>query len=91
MSGMFTANHGAIGLRSKVRRDFWRSWRIHSGSPFHHDIWSTISAVEALLGLEDVVLLVGPAELVPTEVEVDCSHERSLPVAGRLAGGISTT
>src|SRR5216110_568228 len=38
MSGMLTANHGNIGLRSKVRSDFWRSWRIHSGSPFHHDM-----------------------------------------------------
>ena len=35
MSGMFTANHGAIGLRSKVRRLRSRIWRIHSGSPFH--------------------------------------------------------
>ena len=51
MSGMFTANHGAMGLRSKVRSAFWRSWRIHSGSPFHHDIWSTISALSPFSGL----------------------------------------
>ena len=43
MSGMLTANHGAIGLRSKVRSDRWRSLRIHSGSPFHDDISSTMS------------------------------------------------
>ena len=52
MSGMFTANHGAIGLRSKVRRDFCRSLRIHSGSPFHHDIWSTTSASRPFSGLK---------------------------------------
>ncbi len=41
MSGMFTANHGAIGLRSKVRRARRRIWAIHRGSPFHHEICST--------------------------------------------------
>ena len=41
MSGMLTANHSAIGLRSKVRRLRWRIWLIHFGSPFHQLIWST--------------------------------------------------
>ena len=35
---MLTANQGAIGLRSNMRRLRRRNWRIHSGSPFHHDI-----------------------------------------------------
>ena len=49
---MFTANHGAIGLRSNVRRLRRRNWRIHSGSPFHHDIWSTTSALRPFSGLK---------------------------------------
>ena len=38
MSGMLTANQGAIGLRSNSRRLRRRTWRIHSGSPFHQHI-----------------------------------------------------
>ena len=41
MSGMLTANHGAIGLRSNVRRLRRRMFVIHFGSPFHHEICST--------------------------------------------------
>ena len=48
---MLTANHGAIGLRSKVRRLAGGTSRIHSGSPFHHEIWSTTSVLRPFSGL----------------------------------------
>ena len=50
MSGMLTANQSAIGLRSNVRRLRWRIDRIHSGSPFHHEICSTTSVLRPLAG-----------------------------------------
>ena len=49
---MLTANQGAIGLRSNGRRLRRRTWRIHSGSPFHHDIWSTTSSFRPFSGLK---------------------------------------
>src|SRR5690606_13384856 len=42
------------------------------------------------LGAEDVVLVVGPAQLVAAKVEVGHGHRRSLP-AGFVGTGISTT
>ncbi len=41
MSGMFTANQSAIGLRSNIARLRKRALVIHDGSPFHHEICST--------------------------------------------------
>ena len=52
MFGMFTANHGAIGLRSKFFRARSRNWRIQSGSPFISDISLTISTLMPFLGLK---------------------------------------
>ena len=52
MSGMLTANHGAIGLRSKVRSARRRICVIHSGSPFHHEIWSTTPALRPFSGVK---------------------------------------
>ncbi len=49
---MLTANQGAMGLRSKVRRARRRNWRIHSGSPFIHDISLTMSSFRPFLGLK---------------------------------------
>ena len=49
---MFTANHGAIGLRSKVRSDFRRIFAIQSGSPFHHDMSLTTSSFRPFSGLK---------------------------------------
>ena len=51
MSGMLTANHGAIGLRSKVRRRLLAELAHPLGSPFHHEIWSTTSALRPFSGL----------------------------------------
>ncbi len=50
MSGMLTANHGAIGLRSNVRRLRLRKFAIHRGSPFHHEICSTTPSLMPLAG-----------------------------------------
>ena len=52
MSGMFLANHSAIGLRSKLRNARSRNWRIQSGSPFIHDISSTMSEFRPFFGLK---------------------------------------
>src|SRR3954447_12669067 len=52
MSGMFTANHGAIGLRSKCFRAFSRSLVIHSGSPFHHEMSRTVCSFSPFSGLK---------------------------------------
>ena len=41
MSGMLTANHSAIGLRSNSCSARWRRLDIQLGSPFHQAIWST--------------------------------------------------
>ena len=41
MSGMFTANQGAIGLRSNSLRLRRRMLVIQRGSPFHQEICST--------------------------------------------------
>ncbi len=49
---MLTANHGAMGLRSKIWRARSRNLRIQSGSPFIHDISSTMSELRPFLGLK---------------------------------------
>src|SRR5262245_9208159 len=41
MSGMLTAHHSAIGLRSNSLYARWRNWVLHRGLPFHHEICST--------------------------------------------------
>ena len=74
MFGMRLANHGSIGLRSKCLSDFSRNLVIQSGSPFHHEMSRTTCLVDALLGLEDVLLGVAPAELVLTEIEFFNGH-----------------
>ena len=64
---------------------------IQSGSPFIHDISLEDVVVEAPLGLEDVVLGVGPAELVAAEIEIGDGHAASF-VGLRVGGdGISPT
>src|SRR5882757_9757977 len=50
---MLTANHGAIGLRSKVRRLFRRKSVIHFGSPFHQEIWSTTRSLRPFSDLNE--------------------------------------
>jgi hypothetical protein len=47
--------------------------------------------VQAPLGLEDVVLFVGPAQLVTTEIEIDDSHGSSFNLAVQSVGAISPT
>ena len=49
---MLTANHSAIGLRSKRLSAFSRKSRIHSGSFFMADISRTISSFRPFLGLK---------------------------------------
>ena len=49
---MLTANHAAMGLRSKRRRAESRKLRIHSGSPFISDISRTMSSLRPFLGLK---------------------------------------
>ena len=51
-SGMLTANHGAIGLRSNVLRLRRRSLVIQLGSPFHHEIWSTTPSLMPFSGVK---------------------------------------
>ena len=50
MSGMFTANHSAIGLRSKSCRARRRILVIQRGSPFHQEICSTTPALMPFSG-----------------------------------------
>ncbi len=90
MSGMLTANHGAIGLRSNVRSDFWRNWRIHSGSPFHHDIWSTTSVLMPFSGLNTYSTSSDQPELVTAQVEIGDGHQRTLPSRGICTTAIVT-
>ena len=52
MSGMLTANQGAIGLRSNVRRLRRRMFAIHRGSPFHHEICSTTPSLMPFSGVK---------------------------------------
>ena len=47
---MLTANHGTIGLRSKVRSDLRRNFSIQSGSPFHQDMSRTTSVFKPFSG-----------------------------------------
>ena len=49
---MCSANHGAIGLRSKCLRARRRNARIHSGSFFISDISRTIDSFRPFLGLK---------------------------------------
>ncbi len=79
---MLTANQGAIGLRSKVRRALSRKLVIQSGSPFHQEISRTTSSLIPFLGRERIVDGVAPTELVPTEVEVGGGHAGSFADAG---------
>ncbi|CAB4594347.1 unannotated protein [freshwater metagenome] len=51
MSGMFCANHGAMGFFSNRRRLRSRNCVIHLGSPFHHEIWSTTGLLRPFSGL----------------------------------------
>src|SRR4051794_29255626 len=51
MSGMLTANHSAIGLRSNSFSARWRRVDIQFGSPFHHEIWSMTPSFSPLTGL----------------------------------------
>ena len=50
MSGMLSANHFAMGLRSKVCNERRRNLRIQSGSPFHHEICSTTPSFRPFSG-----------------------------------------
>ena len=50
MSGMLTANHWAIGLRSNCLRLRSRMLVIQRGSPFHHEICSTTPGLMPLAG-----------------------------------------
>src|SRR6478609_1293766 len=50
ISGMLTANHSAIGLRSNSFSARWRFCAIHRGSPFHHEIWSTTPSFRPFSG-----------------------------------------
>ena len=52
MSGMFTANHGAIGLASKRRRALSRNSVIHCGSPFHQEISRTTPSLRPFSGVK---------------------------------------
>ena len=47
-----SANHGAIGLRSKCLRERSRKSRIQSGSPFISDISRTMDSFRPFLGLK---------------------------------------
>ncbi len=50
MSGMLTANHSAIGLRSNSLRLRSRMFVIQRGSPFHQEIWSTTRSLMPFSG-----------------------------------------
>ena len=74
MSGMFTANHSAIGLRSNSLQ----AAQAELGHPPRlalppGDLLDD-ALVDALLGREGVLDLVAPAELVLREVEVERRH-----------------
>ena len=71
---MLTANHGAIGLRSKRLRALQPEVAHPLGLALHLGHLADDGLVQALLGLEDVVLVVAPPELVATEVEIRCGH-----------------
>src|SRR6187399_578714 len=51
MSGMFTANHSAIGFFSNRRSERWRRSVIQRGSPFHHEICSTTPGLMPFSGV----------------------------------------
>ena len=75
---MRSANHGGHGFFSKRLRAFRRKSRIHSGSPFMADISRTISSLRPFFGLKTESLVVGPAQLVPAEIEIVNRHRAPL-------------
>ena len=81
---MLTANHGAMGLAMKRFSAFSRKLPHPLGLALHRRHLADDLLGEALLGLEDVVLVVAPAELVPAEIEI--RWWSSSPPSG-LAGG----
>ncbi len=84
---MFTANQGAIGLRSKVRSDFSRNFDIQSGSPFHHDMSLTTSAFRPFSGLKTYSSSSAQPSLYrPRSRSVTAMRVRS--VSGAVSGGI---
>ena len=52
MSGMLTANHSAIGLRSNSLKARWRICVIQRGSPFHQEICSTTPELMPFSGVK---------------------------------------
>ena len=74
---MLTANHSAIGRFSKRWSARSRKSRIQSRLLLHGRHLADDGLVQALLGLEDVVLFVGPPKLVLSEVEIGGRHVRS--------------
>ena len=79
MSGMFFANHSSIGLRSKRFSALSRNFVIHSGSDLLPRDLADDLLVQALLGLEDVLLGVVPAELVLAQIDARNGHRPSPP------------